>query len=63
MLGLVAAQLKYKLENKELQKGKAIWVDVRCPCYNLSATGLTTGLDWWRHWVSSIPDEVSLIVF
>ncbi|OJJ01128.1 hypothetical protein ASPVEDRAFT_52147 [Aspergillus versicolor CBS 583.65] len=28
MLGLVAAQLKYKLENKELQKGKAIWVDI-----------------------------------
>lgn len=36
MLGLVAAQLKYKVENKELQKGKAIWVDVRYPCYNLS---------------------------
>lgn len=36
MLGLVAAQLKYKLENKELQKGKAIWVDVRCLCSNLS---------------------------
>jgi hypothetical protein len=29
MLGLVAAQLKYKIENKELQAGKAIWVDVR----------------------------------
>jgi hypothetical protein len=29
MLGLVAAQLKYKVENKELQAGKAIWVDVR----------------------------------
>ncbi|CBF70581.1 hypothetical protein AN5914.2 [Aspergillus nidulans FGSC A4] len=28
MLGLVAAQLKYKVENKELRKGKAIWVDI-----------------------------------
>ncbi|KAL4779136.1 hypothetical protein BJX76DRAFT_365512 [Aspergillus varians] len=28
MLGLVGAQLKYKLENKELKKGKAIWVDL-----------------------------------
>lgn len=28
MLGLVAAQLKFKVENKELQQGKAIWVDV-----------------------------------
>ncbi|RHZ45948.1 uncharacterized protein CDV56_103267 [Aspergillus thermomutatus] len=28
MLGLVAAQLKYKVENKELQAGKAIWVDI-----------------------------------
>jgi betaine lipid synthase len=32
MLGLVAAQLKYKVENKELRKGKAIWVDVRFSC-------------------------------
>jgi betaine lipid synthase len=29
MLGLVAAQLKYKVENKDLQTGKAVWVDVR----------------------------------
>ncbi|KAL2815707.1 hypothetical protein BJX63DRAFT_420275 [Aspergillus granulosus] len=28
MLGLVAAQLKYKVDNKELQAGKAIWVDI-----------------------------------
>ncbi|KAL4880441.1 hypothetical protein BJY04DRAFT_228542 [Aspergillus karnatakaensis] len=28
MLGLVAAQLKYKVENKELGKGKPIWVDI-----------------------------------
>ncbi|RDW90779.1 class I SAM-dependent methyltransferase [Aspergillus mulundensis] len=28
MLGLVAAQLKYKVENRELQKGKAVWVDI-----------------------------------
>lgn len=28
MLGLVAAQLKYKVENKEIKPGKAVWVDV-----------------------------------
>ncbi|KAJ0417139.1 hypothetical protein BJY00DRAFT_325812 [Aspergillus carlsbadensis] len=28
MLGLIAAQVKYKLENKDLQAGKAIWVDI-----------------------------------
>lgn len=28
MLGLVAAQLKHKVENKQLQSGKAVWVDV-----------------------------------
>ncbi|KAL4797085.1 hypothetical protein BDV19DRAFT_397920 [Aspergillus venezuelensis] len=28
MLGLVAAQLKYKVESRQLQKGKAIWVDI-----------------------------------
>ena len=28
MLGLVASQLRYKLEKKEIQWGKAIWVDV-----------------------------------
>ncbi|KAL4956342.1 hypothetical protein BDW69DRAFT_203340 [Aspergillus filifer] len=28
MLGLVAAQLKYKVENRQLQTGKAIWVDI-----------------------------------
>ncbi|KAL5332171.1 hypothetical protein BJX70DRAFT_408338 [Aspergillus crustosus] len=28
MLGLVAAQIKYKVENKELRKGKPIWVDI-----------------------------------
>lgn len=31
MLGLVAAQLKYKLENKEIKAGKAVWVDVSDP--------------------------------
>lgn len=31
MLGLVAAQLKYKVETKELESGKAIWVDVSNP--------------------------------
>lgn len=28
MLGLVAAQLKYKSDNKQLKTGKAVWVDV-----------------------------------
>ncbi|KKK25827.1 hypothetical protein P175DRAFT_0502893 [Aspergillus ochraceoroseus IBT 24754] len=28
MLGLVAAQLKYKVDNKELRAGKAVWVDI-----------------------------------
>ncbi|KAJ9486897.1 hypothetical protein VN97_g6419 [Penicillium thymicola] len=28
MLGLVAAQLKYKTSNKEVKAGKAVWVDV-----------------------------------
>lgn len=28
MLGLVAAQLKYKVENREIKAGKAVWVDV-----------------------------------
>jgi betaine lipid synthase len=28
MLGLVAAQMKYKVTNKEVKSGKAVWVDV-----------------------------------
>jgi betaine lipid synthase len=28
MLGLVAAQLKHKVESKEIKAGKAVWVDV-----------------------------------
>ncbi|KAJ5194207.1 Protein of unknown function DUF3419 [Penicillium cf. griseofulvum] len=28
MLGLVAAQLKYKISNKEVMAGKAVWVDI-----------------------------------
>lgn len=28
MLGLLAAQLKYKVESKELKSGQAVWVDV-----------------------------------
>ncbi|GKZ94688.1 hypothetical protein AnigIFM59636_008070 [Aspergillus niger] len=28
MLGLVAAQLKHKVENKQLQSGKVVWVDI-----------------------------------
>ena len=28
MLGLVAAQLRFKVEDKQLKAGKAVWVDV-----------------------------------
>jgi betaine lipid synthase len=28
MLGLVAAQLKQKVESKDIKAGKAVWVDV-----------------------------------
>lgn len=28
MLGLVGAQLKHKVENKQIKAGKAVWVDV-----------------------------------
>jgi betaine lipid synthase len=28
MLGLIAAQLKHKVESKEIKSGKAVWVDV-----------------------------------
>jgi hypothetical protein len=28
MLGLLAAQLKYKIESNDLALGKAVWVDV-----------------------------------
>lgn len=28
MLGLVAAQLKFKVESKDILPGKAVWVDV-----------------------------------
>lgn len=31
MLGLVAAQLKHKVESKEIKSGKAVWVDVSFP--------------------------------
>lgn len=51
MLGLVAAQLKYKVENKELKSGKAVWVDVSNPF--LSVFGINAnGSDGWWHWVS-----------
>lgn len=35
MLGLVAAQLKYKVDNKEIRAGEAVWVDVSyiCTCF------------------------------
>lgn len=32
MLGLVAAQLKYKVDNKEIGAGEAVWVDVSYIC-------------------------------
>ncbi|KAJ5143761.1 Protein of unknown function DUF3419 [Penicillium bovifimosum] len=40
MLGLVAAQLKYKVDNKEVKVGKAVWVDVGGGTgYNIEAMG------------------------
>lgn len=38
MLGLVAAQLKYRVGNKDVKAGKAVWVDVSAE-FNL--------LDWY----------------
>ena len=52
MLGLLAAQLKYKIENNDLTRGKAVWVDVsgfRNPPVFCSDIGET---DWRRNWVS-----------
>lgn len=39
MLGLVAAQLKFKAENKEFKAGKAVWVDVRSFPLQLQLSG------------------------
>lgn len=39
MLGLIAAQLKYKVETKALQNGKAVWVDVSGLVYMLTFVG------------------------
>jgi hypothetical protein len=41
MLGLVAAQLKHKVENKEIKPGKAVWVDVSCAQYTEHGQWLT----------------------
>lgn len=35
MLGLVAAQLKHKVESKALRHGEAVWVDVRSLPFDL----------------------------
>lgn len=40
MLGLVAAQLKHKVESKEIKAGKAVWVDVSSPT-RLNVVGCT----------------------
>lgn len=56
MLGLVAAQLKYKVESKELQHGEAVWIDVSLDspssCYFVLHEMNANGLDGWWHWVS-----------
>jgi hypothetical protein len=41
MLGLVGAQLKHKIENKQVKTGKAVWVDVSWIALSL-LTVLTT---------------------
>jgi hypothetical protein len=38
MLGLVAAQLKYKIGNKEVKAGKAVWVDVSIQLVSFGAS-------------------------
>lgn len=55
MLGLVAAQLKHKVESKMLQPGKAVWVDVRHGFTAIPLDIMETGancLDGWWHRVS-----------
>lgn len=51
MLGLVAAQLKHKVDSKEIKSDKPIWVDVSLstPC---EGNQDTDSLDWRRNWVS-----------
>ncbi len=52
MLGLLAAQLKYKVENNELIRGKVAWVDVS-DFRNPVPMGVDIGIkDWRRYRVS-----------
>lgn len=48
MLGLIAAQLKYKVETKALQSGKAVWVDVSYPRLYVDIRGFAfaNGIRW-----------------
>lgn len=41
MLGLLAAQLKYKVENQELSGGQAVWVDVSHPRHDQTSNSIT----------------------
>lgn len=55
MLGLLAAQLKYKIENNDLTRGKAVWVDVsefRNPPLSVLTASDIGDIDWRRYWVS-----------
>lgn len=38
MLGLIAAQLKHKVDSKEIKSGKAVWVDVSTSPTDTSST-------------------------
>lgn len=51
MLGLVAAQLKHKVESKTLRHGEAVWVDVRFLPFDPLKND-TNCLDGWWHRVS-----------
>jgi len=51
MLGLVAAQLKHKVESKALRHGEAVWVDVRLLQFDLLKNDINC-LDGWWHRVS-----------
>lgn len=57
MLGLVAAQLKFKTENKELKAGKAVWVDVRSFLFPTVIWDVADNVDWRRDWVSTIESQ------
>lgn len=54
MLGLVAAQLKFKVDDRQLKAGEAVWVDVSClPILRISISRTRADpSDWWGNRVS-----------